>query len=204
MLLAIFQHALYDPTAILVGRQFLNVTSEGVDDELDMFSGYSLESFLNHMVSILILDALENAVLKFPNQLRLLVGQNVFQSLRRLARSASKNPSETNLLHYTATVHLAGECYDVTFHLVCQASFLGLVAVLEELLYHIVTEDIGHKLYGVRHQFSIDLVFFIAICRLKLSLNETSTILVAAKLHDMMVNVLWPVSRGAPSLPGID
>lgn len=124
MLLTILQHALYDPTAILVGRQFLNVTSEGVDNELNMFGGYPLESFLNHMVSILILHALENAVLKFPNQLRLLVGQNMFQSLRRLARSAIEDPSGTNLLHYTATVHLAGECYDVTFHLVCQASFL--------------------------------------------------------------------------------
>ena len=63
VLLAILQHALYDPAAILVGRQFLNVTSEGVDDELDMFSGYSLESFLDHMVPILILDTFEDVVL---------------------------------------------------------------------------------------------------------------------------------------------
>lgn len=76
--------------------------------------------------------------------------------------------------------------------------------MLEEFLYHIVAEDIGHKLYGIRHQFSIDLVFFIAVGCLKLSLNETSTILVAAKLYDMVVNVLWLVSRAAPSLPGID
>lgn len=76
--------------------------------------------------------------------------------------------------------------------------------MLEELLYHIVTKDIGHKLYGVRHQFSIDLVFFIAVGRLKLSLNETSTILVATKLYDMMINVLWLVNRCAPSFPGVD
>ena len=74
VLLTILQHALYDPTAILVGRQFLNVTGEGVDDELDMFGRYPLKSFLNHMVPILILYALENVVLKLPNQLRLLVG----------------------------------------------------------------------------------------------------------------------------------
>lgn len=82
MLLAVLQHALYDPAAILVSRQFLNVTSEGVDDELDMFSGYSLKSFLDHMVPVLILDTFEDIVLKFPDQLRLLVGQDVFQSLR--------------------------------------------------------------------------------------------------------------------------
>ena len=92
-----------------MSRQFLNVAGEGVDDELYMFSGYSLESFLNDMISILILDAFENVVLKFPNQLRLLVGQNVFQSLCRLdERAKSKGFKGNNLLHYTATIHLAG------------------------------------------------------------------------------------------------
>ena len=108
VLLAVFQHALYDPATVLVGSQFLNMTGEGVDDELDMFSGYSFESFLDHMVPVLILDAFENVVLKFPNQLRLLVGQDVFQSLRTLVESESQGFDRTNLLHYTATVHLAG------------------------------------------------------------------------------------------------
>lgn len=108
VLLAVLQHALYDPAAVLVGCQFLYMTSEGVDDKLDMFSRYSLERFLNHMVPVLILDAFENVVLKFPNQLRLLVGQDVFQSLRKLVESKIKRLSRTNLLHYAATVHLAG------------------------------------------------------------------------------------------------
>ena len=87
MLLAVLQHALYDPTAKLVGRQLLNVTSEGVNDELDMVRGYSLESFLDHMVPVLILDAFEDVVLKLSDQLRLLVGQDVFQSLSKLVES---------------------------------------------------------------------------------------------------------------------
>ena len=69
-----------------MGRQFLHVTSEGVNDELDMFGGYSLESFLDHVVPVLILDAFEHVVLKFPDQLRLLVGQDVFQGLRGLVK----------------------------------------------------------------------------------------------------------------------
>lgn len=85
MVLAVLQHALYDPAAVLVGRQFLNVTSKGTNDELYMCSWYSLESFLDHMVPILILDAFENVVLKFSNQLRLLVGQDMFQSLRNVS-----------------------------------------------------------------------------------------------------------------------
>lgn len=66
------------------------MTSEGVNDELNMFSGYSLESFLDHMIPVLILDAFEDVVLKFPNQLSLLVGQDVFQSLRGLVKSRNQ------------------------------------------------------------------------------------------------------------------
>lgn len=78
----------------------------------------------------------------------------------------------------------------MAFHLVGQASFLGLIAVLKKLLDHIVAEDICHQLYRIRHQLSIDLVFLIAVGCLKLALNKTSAILVAAKFHDMMVDVL--------------
>lgn len=90
MFLAILQHALYDPTAILVGRQFMNVACKGVDDELDMFSGYPFESFLDHMVSVLILDAFENVVLKFSNQLGLLTSQDMFQSLRHISEKQKR------------------------------------------------------------------------------------------------------------------
>ena len=78
----------------------------------------------------------------------------------------------------------------MTFHLVGQASFLRLIAVLKELLYHVVTEDIRHQLHGICHQLSIDLVFFVAVGCLELSLNEPSTILISAELHDVMVDVL--------------
>ena len=84
VLLAVLQHALYNPAAILVGRQLLNVTGERVDDKLYVFRRNSLESLLDHMISILILDTFEDVVLKFSNELRLLIGQNVFQSLPRL------------------------------------------------------------------------------------------------------------------------
>ena len=67
MLFAILKHALYDPATILMGRQFLNMTGEGVDDELDMFCGNPLKSFLYHMVAILVLYTFENVVLKFPD-----------------------------------------------------------------------------------------------------------------------------------------
>ena len=109
VLLAILQHALNNPAAILVGRQLLNVTGERIDDKLDVFRRDSLESLLDHMISILILDAFENVVLKFSNQLGLLISQNVFQSLPRLVTGMHQHIYiGTNLLHHTAAVHLAG------------------------------------------------------------------------------------------------
>ena len=83
VLLAVLQHALNNPAAILVRRQLLNVTGERVDDKLDVFRRDSLKSLLDHMISILILDTFQNVVLKFSNQLGLLISQNVFQSLPR-------------------------------------------------------------------------------------------------------------------------
>ena len=78
----------------------------------------------------------------------------------------------------------------MTLHLVGQSSFLRLIAVLKEFLYHIITENIRHQLHRVSHQLSIDLVLFIAVGCLKLSLDETSSILIAAEFYDMMIDVL--------------
>ena len=74
--------------------------------------------------------------------------------------------------------------------------------MLEKLLYNIVAEYICHQLHRIRHQLSIDLVLLIAVGCLKLSLNETSTILITAEFYDMMVDVLWFISRFAPSSAG--
>lgn len=76
--------------------------------------------------------------------------------------------------------------------------------MLKELLYNIVTEHVSHQLHRIRHQLSIDLVFLIAVGGLKLSLNKTSTILIAAEFYDMMVDVLLAISRCAPSSSGIN
>ena len=48
-------------------------------------------------------------------------------------------------------------------HLICEDLLLGLITMLEEFLYHVVTEDISHKLYGIRMNLSEHLVFLIAV-----------------------------------------
>ena len=61
------------------------MTGEGIDNELDVLSGYSFNGFLDHVVAILVLDALQHIVFKFFDQLSLLVSKDMFESLRSLA-----------------------------------------------------------------------------------------------------------------------
>ena len=57
-------------------------------------------------------------------------------------------------------------------HLIGQYLLLRLIPVFEELLNNIIAENIGHQLNRIWIQLSEDLVFFVAVGRLKLLLNE--------------------------------
>lgn len=80
-----FEHALYDTATVRMSSQTLNLSSKGVDDELDVLCRYTLDSFLNDVITVLIFDALENLMLQFLHQGRLLVGQNMFNGLYKSA-----------------------------------------------------------------------------------------------------------------------
>ena len=62
--MAILQHALNDPTAIWMRREMVNLVRESVDDKRNMLRRNSLNGLLDHMIPILILDALEYLVLE--------------------------------------------------------------------------------------------------------------------------------------------
>lgn len=76
-----FQHPLYDSTTIRVDGETLNVPRETVEDELYMLGRYSFDGFLDHVISILILDAFQYVVFEFLDQLCLLICQDVLKSL---------------------------------------------------------------------------------------------------------------------------
>lgn len=80
---AMFQHALYDTTAIRVLRKLVHLPRKGVDDELNMLGWYAFDCFLHHMVPVLILDASHDlfVFLQLSNQRRLLVRQDMFKRL---------------------------------------------------------------------------------------------------------------------------
>ena len=78
----------------------------------------------------------------------------------------------------------------MVLHLACQDFFLSLIAVLEEFLYDIVAKNIRHQLQRIRADFTKDLVFLVAVGRLELLLNKSRTMLVAAKLYNVIVDIL--------------
>ena len=76
------------------------------------------------------------------------------------------------------------------FHLIGEHLLLRLIPMFKELLDHIISKDIGHQLSGIWVKFSKHLVFLIAVGRLKFLLDETRAMLVSAKFHNMLINVL--------------
>ena len=55
-----FKHSLNDSTSIRVCGQRVHLASKGVEDEGNVFGGYSFDGFLDHMIAVLILDAFQN------------------------------------------------------------------------------------------------------------------------------------------------
>jgi len=67
-LFAMLKHTLNDAAAVWMSSQALDLASECIDDELYVFCGYALDSFLDDVIAILILDTLEDLILEFLDQ----------------------------------------------------------------------------------------------------------------------------------------
>ena len=145
--LAVLKHPLDDSTAIRMGRQAMNLTSEGIDDELDMLRWNSLDGFLNYVVAILVLDAFQDVHVELFDQSGLLVDQDMLKCLYwSVMRMTGHSHRSTYLLHHPATIHLQREIQNVAFHLLCKDCLLLLRAMFEELLNHVISKHVGHKL----------------------------------------------------------
>lgn len=75
-------------------------------------------------------------------------------------------------------------------HLVRQNLLLSLVAMLEQLLYHIISKHIGHQLQTVRLDFSENLLLLITVGSFKLLLDEPRTVLITTELDNMVIDIL--------------
>lgn len=96
----------------------------------------------------------------------------------------------THLLDHPTPVHLSRETEDPILHLIGQDLLLGLITMFEEFLDDIIAEDVGHQLNGVGLNLPKDLILLITVGGLQLLLDEPGTMLIAAKLDDMIVDVL--------------
>lgn len=79
--LTVLQNTLDHSASIRVSCENVNLTPKCFNDKLNMFSGNTLNSFLNNVITVLIFDALEDVRLEFLDKFSLLVGQDMFESL---------------------------------------------------------------------------------------------------------------------------
>ena len=96
-----------------------------------------------------------------------------------------------NLLNNSATVHLNGERGDMAQHAVEQERPLLGHAKFEELLDHVICEEVPHQKQGVtRYDFVEYGSKFIWRSSLKLGLDEPRSVLVTGKLDDVLEDIL--------------
>ena len=108
-LFTVLQHTLDDSATIRVGCVFTNFTLKCIDDELNVLRRHSFDRLLHHVVAVLVSDTSHNIMLKLLDQGGLLIGQNMFESLLGVSRSAAQMPCLVLYLLYNATaVHLRG------------------------------------------------------------------------------------------------
>ena len=75
-------------------------------------------------------------------------------------------------------------------HTVRQVSFLRLVSMFEEFLYHVVPKHILHQLQGIFLKFAEDLVLLFAVGRLELVLDETGAVLISTELDNVAIDLV--------------
>lgn len=78
----------------------------------------------------------------------------------------------------------------------CEESLLRHVAMLEELLNHVVAKDVMHQLQSRTVQFMKDTLLVVTVGILQLGLDETRPVLIAGEFHDVPMDILQLVPSG--------
>ena len=85
-LATVFEHALDDAAAVGVRRENVNLSGEGVDDELDVLQRNPFDRLLHHVIAVLVFDTLQHVRADLPDERGLLVDQHVLERLRSNVR----------------------------------------------------------------------------------------------------------------------
>jgi len=125
---AVLKNSLNDPAAIGMGSKNVHLPPESINDKLQVLCRDTLDGLLNHMVAILIFDALHHIGFELFHELRLLVGKYMFESF----------------LNNSTPVHLHRKFHDVILHVLSNHPLLDLIPMLEKFLDDIVAKNVRH------------------------------------------------------------
>ena len=155
--------ALKDTTAVAVSAHSDAVGTDSIENELRILSNEAIETLLDDMVAIEVLDKLHDFVLQSIDHRLYLLRSG--KELDHLLKSPRAMLIERNLNHIRRRV-------------VDQGSALGVVGMFQEFLAEVITKGIGHKLNYMWRSFEKDRLHGLRIASFELLLQVTASVLV--------------------------
>jgi hypothetical protein len=171
MVNAALQHA----AAVAMGANLDTVVANGVEDELGVERAQLIETLLDDMIAVQVLDELND-----------LEAQSIDNDLDLLGRSDELDhplQSASAVLVQCNTNHILRSVLN-------ENGALLLIAILQQLLAEVVTERIGHQLSDMLVGLQPDHVDLLWNAILKLFLEVAATMLILAERIDLTSNIL--------------
>ena len=151
------------------------IKSNSVEDELRILGGEAIETFLDYMVAIEVLDQFDNPILQCPDDgLDLLMRRD---ELNHLLQSTGPMLVQSDLDHL-------GSCVGD------EHSTLLVVGEFKQLLTQVVSEGICHEFNNMLVGLQEDHVKMLGIVFLKLLLEVPATVLILAQTVDFSLQML--------------
>lgn len=131
-IMTFLEDSLNNSATIGVKAQVLHMVrliQDGVKYKVNLLTWHFLNAFLDDMISVLIINTINDGFLKLLNKQLLLFKGNYFESF----------------LYYSAAIHRLSKLQHISKKLLSESGPLEVRAILEELLHHVVSEDIIHQ-----------------------------------------------------------
>mmetsp|Transcript_33203 Transcript_33203/g.80092 ORF Transcript_33203/g.80092 Transcript_33203/m.80092 type:complete len:243 (+) Transcript_33203:598-1326(+) len=153
-------------------RHFEYTRLDGIDNELHLITGVGFDTFLNHMVAVLVLNASQHDRLKFLHQV-----------------TVSGNMGLDCSLYYPTSVHIHTVLLHISLQLLDQMNLLLLGPVLECLLNHIVPEYISNQRRHIIQKGVTSDFLLLQRSDLKPLLNKPAAILIFRKIRYVLRDI---------------
>jgi hypothetical protein len=158
--------SLDDAAAMTVSGDFDTVGTDGVVNELVVFRGQMVETFLDDVVSVQVLDERDDVEVEGEDQV--------------LDLSLSREQVD-HLLDRSSSVHVERNGYEFSRQTLDQSVPLFVAAKLEQLLREVVAKSVRHELPKVWEDLGEDHVAVFRVVLFEFLLEEAATMLVFAQ-----------------------